>query len=290
MDIIRVSRLSSLRFPSESNENTKSSYFFQVKKFNRWNKGESISPDRIHHYLKFLKENGTRSSSIRAAKSALKKAILTSLPVESNNIAFITMLDKAFREMKVDKTKYGLKESAVLTRKEVQHLCKNTPKKLSLMIKALCNSGFRVSELINIRIKDCTITDNKLSVTIIRKRGKEVTIPEAFPVALYWRIVKTFHGESPEKHLYLFRNSRSSRGSYSRQYLWQEIKKYSERVLGKPTSVHGCRHFHATSLLLSGAKIPEISRRLSHEKMSTTAEYYLHSKMKPETLHKSFIH
>lgn len=289
MDIIRVSRLSSLRSPSESNENTRSSYFFQVKKFNTWNNGESISPDRIRHYLKFLKENGTRSSSIQAAKSALKKAILTSLPFESNNLAFVTMLDKAFKEMKVDKTKSFLKKSSILTKAEVKQLCENTPAKLALMIKALYNSGFRVSELINIRIKDCVITDNSLDITIIRKRGKEVRIPNAFPVKLYNQIIKTFHRTDFNRKDFLFKNNRSDRGNYSRQYLWQEINKYSKRILNKSFNVHGFRHSHATSLLLAGAKIPEIAVRLSHENISTTL-FYLHGELNSKTLDKTFIH
>lgn len=288
MDIIRVSHLSSLRFPSESNENTKSSYFFQVKKFNTWNNGESINPDRIRLYLRFLKENGTRSSSIQAAKSALKKAVLTSLPSESNNLAFVTMLDKAFKEMKVDKTKYLLKKSSILTKAEVKFLCKSTPIKLSLMIKALYNSGFRVSELINIRIKDCEITDNTLGITIIRKRGKEVRISDAFPMNLYNLIIKTFHQSKVNRKDFLFKNNRSENGHYSRQYLWQEINKYSKRILKKSFNVHGFRHSHATSLLLAGAKIPDIAVRLSHENVSTTL-FYLHKELNSKTLKKVFI-
>ncbi|EMM98540.1 hypothetical protein LEP1GSC035_0196 [Leptospira noguchii str. 2007001578] len=60
------------------------------------------------------------------------------------------------------------------------------------MIKAFYNSGFRVSELTRIRVKGCFISNDSFAITIIRKRGKEVTIQNAFPVRLYQEILKTF--------------------------------------------------------------------------------------------------
>ncbi|WP_244894548.1 tyrosine-type recombinase/integrase [Leptospira alexanderi] len=199
------------------------------------------------------------------------------------------MLDKAFKEMKVNKTKYSLKRSSVLTRAEVKLLCENIPLRLSLMIKALYNSGFRVSELIKIRIKDCIVTDNVLEIAIIRKRGKEVRISDAFPVKLYKQIIKSFHGHYFDKNDFLFKNNRSKKGYYSRQYLWQETNKHSKRVLNKYYNVHGFRHSHASSLLLTGAKIPAIAERLSHEDPGTTAKYYLHSELNKNLLKQLFI-
>ncbi|XDD52195.1 tyrosine-type recombinase/integrase [Leptospira sp. WS92.C1] len=117
-------------------------------------------------------------------------------------------------------------------------------------LQAFYNSGFRVSELTRIRIKNCSVTNDSLAITIIRKRGKEITIQNAFPVRLYQEVLKTFHSGFISPKEFLFKNSRSINGFYSRQFLWKEINKYSKRILGKPYSVHGCRHAHASSLLL----------------------------------------
>lgn len=289
MNLIRENFLTNLRNPKELNVNTRNSYQLHINQFNTWNQGELIRPDRIQSYLIYLKTKGVRSSTIRVAKSALKKGIKQSLPSKANNLAFLSVLDTVFKEMKIDSTKYSLNESAVLSRKEISTLCKNTPKKLSLMIKALYNSGFRVSELTRIRIKNCVVSNDSLAITIIRKRGKEVTIQNAFPVNLYTEILKTFHREFIKPKGYLFKNLRSINGYYSRQFLWQEINKYSKRILGKPYSIHGFRHAHASSLLLTGATIPAIAERLSHEDISTTAKYYLDANLNPKTLRKVFI-
>ncbi|MCG6192310.1 tyrosine-type recombinase/integrase [Leptospira sp. FAT2] len=289
MDLIRENTLTVLKIPKESNINTQNSYELQINQFNTWNQGEMITPDRIQSYLGYLKSKGVRSATIRIAKSALKKGIKESLPGKANNVAFLSMLDTAFKKLKVTSTKYSLKESSVLSRKEVNLLCKKTPKKLSLIIKAFYNSGFRVSELTQIRIKDCSVTNGSLSITIIRKRGKEVTISNSFPIKLFQDILKTFHDKSGRPQEYLFFNKRSSSGRYSRQYIWQEINKYSQRVLNRRFNVHGLRHSHSTSLLLAGATIPAIAERLSHEDFSTTAKYYLHGKLNPNTLKKIFI-
>lgn len=289
MDLTQENRLTNLRNPNLPNVNTCNSYYLQIKQFNLWNQQQSITPDRIQIYLNYLKSKGVRAATIRAAKSALKKGIKSSLPGKANSLVFLSLLDSAFKEMKVDSTKYFVKESTVLSKEEVSLLCKNTPKKLSLMIKAFYNSGFRVSELTRIRIKDCYISNNSLAITIIRKRGKEITIQNAFPVKLYQEILKVFHEDSKIIQNYLFLNLRSESGYYSRQFLWQEINKYSKRILGKNYSVHGLRHSHASSLLLAGEKIPAIALRLSHEDISTTAKYYLHAKLNPEALEKVFI-
>lgn len=289
MELTQENRLTNLRNPNLPNINTRNSYYLQIKQFNLWHQGQPITPERIQIYLNYLKSKGVRAATVRTAKSALKKGIKSSLPGKANSLAFLSLLDSAFKEMKVDSTRYSVKESEVLSKKEVSLLCKNTPKKLSLMIKAFYNSGFRVSELTQIRIKDCSVTNDSLAITIIRKRGKEITIQNAFPVRLYQEVLKSFHGEFINPKEFLFKNSRSESGYYSRQFLWQEINKHSQRILGKHYSVHGLRHSHASSLLLLGVKIPAIAERLSHEDISTTAKYYLHAKLNPKTLNKVFI-
>ncbi|WP_332307879.1 tyrosine-type recombinase/integrase [Leptospira noguchii] len=93
----------------------------------------------------------------------------------------------------------------------------------------------------------------------------------------------------PSPKEFLFKNLRSESGYYSRQFLWQEINKYSKRILGKPYSTHQLRHSHASNLLLAGATIPAIAERLSHDDISTTAKYYLHAQLNPKTLNRIFI-
>ncbi|XDD52192.1 site-specific integrase [Leptospira sp. WS92.C1] len=136
MNLIRENSLTILRSPQAPNVNTRNSYDSQIAQFNRWNNGEAITPDRIQLYLNNLKSKGIRAATIRLAKSALKKGIKNSLPEKASNLAFLSLLDTAFKEMKVDSTRYSVKESAVLSKKEISLLCNNTPKKLSLMIKA----------------------------------------------------------------------------------------------------------------------------------------------------------
>jgi len=56
------------------------------------------------------------------------------------------------------------------------------------------------------------------------------------------------------------------------------ISKTFERIRGEHESVrlHDLRHAHATQLIANGVDIPTVSKRLGHEKVSTTLDIYAH--------------
>ncbi len=56
------------------------------------------------------------------------------------------------------------------------------------------------------------------------------------------------------------------------------VSKAFERIRGEHGSVrlHDLRHAHATQLIANGVDIPTVSKRLGHEKVSTTLDIYAH--------------
>jgi len=55
-----------------------------------------------------------------------------------------------------------------------------------------------------------------------------------------------------------------------------DINFYARKANLKKIRVHDLRHSHATFLLSKGVNIVSLSRRLGHEKVSTTLDIYSH--------------
>ena len=103
----------SLEFLPDSGNRTASNHNNNINLFNEWNNSEPISVDRVKEYIHSLKdkrkENGKRlgANTIRGRKSSLKMAFKRTFRKEANNIAWLAMLDTAFKEIKTPKTKTG---------------------------------------------------------------------------------------------------------------------------------------------------------------------------------------
>lgn len=135
------------------------------------------------------------------------------------------------------------------------------------LLELLYASGLRVSEAVNLKIRD-------VSDEIVRVKGKgnkERIVPigkKAIEAIDHYLL--NFHKEGISEYLFI-----TSKGKkMSRESVWVRIKHYGkEAKIYKNISPHTLRHSFATHLLENGADIRLIQDMLGHSDISTTDRY-----------------
>lgn len=149
-----------------------------------------------------------------------------------------------------------------------------------LFIKFAYYSGCRVSEMLNARRTGQESRDGKEILFILKGKGNKERILRCSK-ELYSEIVSAFQSDSKSNRKgYLFWNPKSKTGKFSRQFIYL-ITKQSGNF-----SPHQLRHSRGTHLVEQGIAVNEVSEFLGHTSIITTAKYYLHSKVKTESLQK----
>jgi integrase/recombinase XerC len=142
----------------------------------------------------------------------------------------------------------------------------------SLILEMLYATGVRVSELVNIKIKDINFYDN--TIKILGKGSKERIV-----------IYGSFCADSLERYLndgrkklvkndndYLFLNKDGNKITE------RSIRKILDKIIDKASldihvSPHMLRHTFATDMLNSGADLVSVKELLGHESLNTTSIY-----------------
>ena len=132
--------------------------------------------------------------------------------------------------------------------------------------------GLRVSEVINLEIKNVNV-DEKI-IKVIGKNAKEREIPirkEALnSITNYYNFIRKNIKKGDKKILFVNADGKK----LSRQYLWKVIKeKVKEFGINKNIHPHTLRHSFATHLLSRGADLNSVKNMLGHENIETTQIY-----------------
>ena len=155
-------------------------------------------------------------------------------------------------------------------------------------LEMLFASGMRISELINLKIKQL----DKSGRVFIEGKGRKqrfiyLTERAKKHIDTY---LKVRDNESP----FLFvaergRNVKNKTKHLSANYLQMKIKKYRELLdINVPTSAHSLRHGFATYLAERGANPAAIQILLGHESLDTTTRYVHASDKYAEKTHQQF--
>ncbi len=140
------------------------------------------------------------------------------------------------------------------------------------IVEVLYASGLRISELVNLTLKDVN-----LDIGFLRcrgKGGKERIVPlgkkAIQAVRKYLQYARNYYLKRPSEYIFLNRSG----NKLSRQSCWKIIKKYA-RLAGikKRISPHTLRHSFATHLLERGAQLRAVQEMLGHADISTTQIY-----------------
>ena len=140
------------------------------------------------------------------------------------------------------------------------------------MLELMYSSGMRVSELLNLKLKQINIELGVIKV--LGKGNKERNVPVG-DFAKEYLLNYLYNGRSKfdiHKSQYVFLNRQGM--PISRQYFWKKIKEYA-RMAGIDSNVspHTLRHCFATHLLEGGSSLRMVQEILGHSNISTTQIY-----------------
>jgi integrase/recombinase XerD len=178
----------------------------------------------------------------------------------------------------VEMPKIGHSLPHVLSTEEVEALfnAPNMEKKEGIrdraMLEVMYASGLRVSELLSLKLSQYSSSLNCLK--IYGKGNKERMVPIGDYALEYLSKYLTEVREFNIGHRsdYVFLNKAGK--PLTRQYFWQQIKKYGQIAgINQTISPHTLRHSFATHLLENGADLRMVQDMLGHSKISTTQIY-----------------
>ncbi len=169
------------------------------------------------------------------------------------------------------------KAPVILTIEEVNLLLEQpngtAPKDIrdKAMLELLYATGIRVSELINLKVKDINLSMNFLQC---HDDNKERVIPftNETKEALEEYLKNARDAMCKEEQEYLFTNCQGS--PMTRQGFWKIIKYYSAKAgIKKDITPHTIRHSFAMHLVNNGADLKSVQEMLGHSDISTTQIY-----------------
>ena len=233
---------------------------------------EDISIDDLSNFVIFLSLNGLKTTSIRRKLSTIKSFYSF---LEEENLAS-NIVDK---DVSVQKIAKNLPK--FLTKNEIQKLLNATKKGdedvfAYAVLNLLFSSGIRVSELVNLKLKNFKIEEKLLMVTGkgIKDRYVPLRDEAIFAINDYLKKVRNLIPRPliDKEILFLNKNGRK----YNRNSIYYLVRKYASIAnIQKEISPHVLRHTFATVLINTGASVRHVQEMLGHKNVSTT-EIYTH--------------
>lgn len=237
---------------------TYKTYLYCVHKFLNWSKKDLryISKKDVRLFLEYLSSKDMAGSTMNIYHMAIR-------------FLFENVLEKRmWIDIKYSKTPKRLPE--VLSKEETRKLIdviKN--QKHQLMVCLLYSTGIRVSELINLKVKDLELAKGYGYVRN-GKGGKDRLI--TLPKNLISAINKLIENENLNEKDYLFKSNRG------RKYHMKSIQKIVQTAsinakLNKKVHPHILRHSFATHLIENGYDVQNVQALLGHKSPETTLIY-----------------
>jgi integrase/recombinase XerD len=182
--------------------------------------------------------------------------------------AFSTILEKDIT-INIKRPKREKRIPDVLTRDELKKLLSVIPtKKSKLMLSLIYACGFRVSELINLKVNDLDFDEMTGYVRMGKgKKDRIFNIPKFLSKSLKKQVEK--QKESASKYLFSGPNEK-----LTDRNIQKIVRVASKKAnINKKVSPHTLRHSFATHLLEDGVDIRKIQELLGHADLSTTQIY-----------------
>ena len=290
-----------LQFERRLSSNTLYAYKYDLKKYTDYLFNDldilsinTIQPPHIEHFVKSInnysaseKYKGTRKSStihrifssIRGFHQYLYKLQLTDenpsellIPPRISRKLPVTLLVEEINQIiqAVDMTKkYAIRDQALLS--------------------TLYATGLRVSELINIKLKNLMIDENL--IRIYGKGRKERIVPignmALSHINTYLKELRSELSQKGNSAGILFLNNRGKK--LTRMSIWNILNKNTFRSgINKKVSPHILRHSFATHLLEGGADLRSVQEMLGHSDITTTQIYTNIDKTYLKEIHKQY--
>ena len=248
-------------------------YRADVQGFNTWLAGRQVKPETLKKYFAEL-EQTHRVSTLSRKKSALKKAIAQTRG-GALTVAEQAQLTEVFKDIKTGQAESAVHEHEILTRAELSELTESAGAKTSALITALYETAARVSELLSLRLADCTARGESVQCEIRRGKGRKQRT--AYMSKKTFETLKSLYAG---KTYLIERNGKT----LSRHTVATMIKR-AGAMIGRPDiHPHTLRHTKASHLLTAGMSLPAVSAYCGHSDPAVTAKFYLHDKPTAEAV------
>lgn len=173
-----------------------------------------------------------------------------------------------------------LKLPSVLSEAEIVQIIQKTKnlKHRALLLTAY-SAGLRVSELVNLRVRD--IDSGRMLLHIHEGKGGKDRMVQLSEVLL--ETLRSYYKQyQPKDYLFEGEGPGEPYSSSSAQKVLKQVKGWAG--VRKKGSIHMLRHSYATHLLESGTDIRYIQELLGHNSIKTTLRYTHVSKLKLERI------
>ena len=293
--------LSHLQFERRLSNNTLYAYNLDLKKYTHFLFSElhltsinSIKASHIENFVKDLNNTGRmdtksdlkKSSTIHRLFSTIRgfHQYLCQLRITENDPSELLVAPRLTRKIpttllveEVDKIiqavdltkKYALRDQAILS--------------------LLYASGIRVTELVDLKLKNLMMDDGLIRV--FGKGRKERIVPigkiALTSLTLYLKELRPSNSRKGKSQGILFLNHRG--GKLTRMSIWNILHENTLRAgITKKVSPHVLRHSFATHLLEGGADLRSVQEMLGHSDITTTQIYTNIDKIYLKEIHKEF--
>jgi integrase/recombinase XerD len=249
-----------------ASKNTVQSYSRHLCRFAAFFQGrqvEELGPSDLNEFLFSvrLKADGTEKTprTMNAIKTAVKSFFKS-----------LALKDNPAERLRIKKVRI---ERDYIIQQEVRKLLDGVPGIRDKTIMAvLCLLGLRREEIAGVTVGEI----EGPALRILGKGGVERDIPinasarEHLDEFLRWKVK---HGESVESSAPLFVSRKGN--PLSMNAIYNLVKKWTLRILGKELYPHALRHSFASMLVAKNVNIATIQRLMGHSSISMT-EVYLH--------------
>ena len=240
--------------------------YLSVEKVNYKN----INRDIIRSYLKYLDENNYKSSSINRILSSLNDYYNYLVKNKIIKYNYFNDINRPRKEKKlpnfINYAEYMNLISTIEKEDNAYLRLRNL-----LLLEILFDTGLRVSEAVNIKIKDIDFKNH--SIKVLGKGSKERIVYFGDYASNYleeYLSLRECIKSSDDEYLFWNKNYQklTRRGA---EYLINNIAK--KALLKQKITPHTLRHTFATEMLNNGCDIRSVQELLGHKSLSTTGIY-----------------
>lgn len=228
-----------------------------------------INMNIVNNYMKYLYERKITKSSISRKLSSIRGLYNYLVREDITKENYFNKIPNPKRELYLPKF---LKDEELDKIFSVCNSNNPTEERDTLIIELLYATGVRVSELVNIKIKD--INQEEKLIKVLGKGNKErmVIYNNHTKKALdtYLQDGYNYFNKSGSEYLILNKNGNKLSERYIREII---NKKVTQASLDIKISPHTLRHTFATDILENGADLMTVKELLGHESLNTTSIY-----------------
>ena len=259
-----------LQVIKKHSENTIKNYKVDLLEFMDFTSNNlNINKDDVNNYLKHLYDNNVSKSTISRKLSSLRSFYNYLIKKEVVKDNYFTLIKNPKKEGNLPKF---VKEDDIDKMFTIPDTRKWIGMRNLLVIRMLYATGLRVSELVNIKLKD--INERDRTIKVLGKGSKErivvfgINTKEALDNYLNrGRREVDIHNSD---YLFLNKDGNKLSDRYVRKIIDDIIVKSSIEMHISP---HMLRHTFATGMLNNGADLVSVKELLGHESLNTTSIY-----------------